>query len=68
MELAAAATGSDTEVETTMVDLLGVDLAGLAHLAVAGGRGDDALSESLRRLRREAKDPNEALAGFQSSI
>jgi FXSXX-COOH protein len=67
MDLSAAATGS-AEVETSMVDLLGVDLADLARLAVVGGSGDDALSESLRRLRREAKDPNEALAGFQSSL
>jgi len=62
METASAGTGNDAGVETTMVDLLRLDLADLEGLEA------DVLTESLRRLLRDGSHPEETLAGFQSSI
>jgi FXSXX-COOH protein len=62
MDTAAAARDSDAGVETTMVDLAGLDLADLEGLEA------DVLTESLRRLLRDASHPEETLAGFESSI
>jgi FXSXX-COOH protein len=62
MDTASAGMERDAGLETTMVDLLRLDLADLEGLEA------DAFTESLRRLLRDASHPEETLAGFQSSI
>ncbi|MBL7498132.1 FXSXX-COOH protein [Frankia sp. CNm7] len=62
MDTGSAGMAGGTGVETTMVDLLRLDLADLEGLEA------DVLTESLRRLLRDASHPEETLAGFQSSI
>jgi FXSXX-COOH protein len=51
-----------SDVETTVIDLSGLDLADLANL------DGDVFGESLRRLLTGAARPDQTLAGFQSSI
>ncbi|MBX6387730.1 MAG: FXSXX-COOH protein [Frankia sp.] len=51
-----------TSFESALVDLARLDLSELEGLE------SDVLTESLRRLLREARHPEETLAGFQSNI
>lgn len=50
------------DVVSGLIDLTEVDLAGLAELDNA------VLSSALQSIRDEAEHPEEAVAGFQSSL
>lgn len=50
------------DVVSGLIDLTEVDLAGLAELDNA------VLSSALQSIRDEAEHPDEAVAGFQSSL
>jgi FXSXX-COOH protein len=52
----------DDGFESDLVDLTGVNLADLPDL------DNPVLAATLRRIRDEADNPSEAVAGFQSSL
>jgi len=52
----------DHSIESDLIDLSGVDLVRLA------AAGDSALTRALRRIRRGAENPDEAVAAFEQSI
>ncbi|MGF7236410.1 MAG: FxSxx-COOH cyclophane-containing RiPP peptide [Frankia sp.] len=62
-----AADPSTGDVGSDLVDLTAIDLNDLSILGNIRDT-DSTLSRSIRRILREAERPDEAIAGFNSSI